>query len=132
MRLPHVCKINIWGKPKFYPLYRQSRAPCSIALTLTLLHITLLEKYMRTTKAGCLNGLRNRVKDLFDSIQAKQLESWSLYSSLYLSLPSPAIHSLKRSLIPKGIVSQLLYDADTSKSQGEGKSLLNNHAQNQW
>ena len=30
---------------------------------------------MRKTKAGGLNGLRNRVKDLFDSIQAEQLES---------------------------------------------------------
>ena len=75
MRLLHVCKINIWGKPKFYPLCRQSGAPCSIALTLTLLHITHSEKYMRKTKAGGLNGLRNRVKDLFDSIQAEQLES---------------------------------------------------------
>lgn len=68
----------------------------------------------------------------FDSIQAKQLESSSLYSTVYLSLPSPAIHFFKRSLIPYDIVSQLLYDADTSKSQEEGNSLLSNHAQNQW
>ena len=53
MRLLHACKVNIWGKPKFYPLYRQSGAP-------------YLEEYMRTTKAGGLNGLRNRVKDSFD------------------------------------------------------------------
>lgn len=30
MRLLHACKINVWGKLKFYPLYRQSGAPSSI------------------------------------------------------------------------------------------------------
>ena len=45
---------TVWNYNRIYLF----RTVCFIFLKKTLLHITHSEKYMRTTKAGGLNGLR--------------------------------------------------------------------------